>query len=194
VSDFAARHPWAVRAVVASGCIALLASSEQESGGEFSFRRDLPPTTTELSTDITTRVYRVDIRVLGTAEGLSTTSGATAIVRGTVNAEGITQGTPAPYVAYAAYLPDGGGQRVPAHTLDDFELTLPLWFTGDCSSFSPSSPCTASFVVDLSRADDGMNGGTVTVDWSLHFRVETSYSEDAPKSQELPWEVSVEEL
>jgi len=188
-ADVAARHPWAVRLVLVTACLALVASSSD--ANTYTFGMDVPATTTELTTDLTTRVYRVELRTTDFPAGATSYEHAVAVVRGSISSEGMTGGAPSPYVAHAAYDDDGDGQREPRFALTDFETTIPLDFAGACTTITV--PCMTSFVVELSRADDGENGGTVTVTWSLLLRAKAASWEENP-SHELPWTVTVEEI
>jgi hypothetical protein len=69
------------------------------------------PVTTELTPELTTRVYRIQFETKEWGN-VSTVENATATVSGSINAAGIIQGTP-PQVAYAVYELDGSGQRAP---------------------------------------------------------------------------------
>jgi hypothetical protein len=191
-SFLAARHPWVVRIVLVVACLSLLATSDGATGRD-TYAEDLAPTTTELTPEAPARSYRVSLRAKDPeAWDQRTTLDASATVRGSVSSADLVEGAPTPYVTYAAYEPDGDGQQLPLHALADFETVVPLGFRGDCQG---PGGCVTSFVVELSRADDGASGGTVIVDWSLYLRAYTDrYRGDRPTTHPLPWEVTIEAL
>jgi hypothetical protein len=183
IAAFANRRPWLVRLVLAANCLALLATSQDEPGGVRALRKDLPAVSTELTPAISTRVYRVTLRAVD-ADTEATTRNAKALFRGTISIADLPQGSPAPYVSCAVLSSFGANLGEPVYALTDFAVEAQVGFIGPSTSFD----------VELSRADDGANGGTLTVDWSIVLSSVIVWTGDDPKTQSLPWEATVEEL
>ena len=79
-------------------------------------------------------------------------------------------------------------------TADHFERSQALAFTGDCQN-PKAGTCAARFRVDVTRDDDGANGGTVRFDWSFDATASGTLSSSIQDADlgpfDPPWTIEI---
>ena len=125
-------------------------------------------------------------------KNVMTTSTAVAHLHGSVTSSDLPKNAAPPSILVDASSPEtmmGSSEQATNELTQDQQLQ----FIGDCAN-PKSGSCRAHFQLELSRSDDGTDGGTVTVAWT--FDVESAGIEPSSMTGEVsavdpPWTITV---
>jgi hypothetical protein len=188
---------WLLRAAIVASTAALLGTTEDDEGyfANYTFeRRDIDGGFVELTHDQPSATFFISVHAnaLGPG-GVKTTDAAEALIKGTVTSSGIAEGTAAPSVSVKVSAPEFG-DPVDTLVIDDYSRPEGLKFVGDCANFKTGTGCVAHLLVEVSRQDNGDNGGIARFDWS--FDVSSHGEGPAKQDGEIgpldpPWTIGV---
>lgn len=205
--DGGAAPKWLLSAVICMSSVALLATSEEpdavtptygpQYATTYTFeRKGIDGGEVDLTVDRPRATFYANLRAdaLG-PEGVVTTGTAAAEVHATVSMSGFSPGTPPPFALFRVR-ERGNSTANELQVVDQYLQTVPLTFAGNCSEPTTGTACTAQFALEVSRTDDGQNGGTLHVDWHFDVTASATTPSTIENSQvgpaDPPWTIGVE--
>jgi hypothetical protein len=194
----AAPSSWVIRAALVASSAVLLGTSydgpdsapsaSDPVSTTYDFERSVEGESVELTRDSPRALFLFTVRATGLGPfGATTTDGASVHVTGSISTSETDVATP------GVRVDSNGAQRV-VRARGEFAANNSLLFEGTCDAPAEDAPCQASFFVELWRNDDGQQGGSVRVDWSLLLQSHGSVAEQHDEQDPLdpPWTVEVE--
>ena len=189
----AAAAAWLIRAVLVVSTLALLGTSQNvepsagASEATYRFQRTVEGDPVDLTRELPTGSFLVTIRALDLGpEDVRSTDEAHVTVTATVTISDIATDPPA-----ATLLLSGNARETFRESVSSAHT---LTFGGTCDKPAPDAPCQATFDVTFGREDDGLQDGTVHIDWSFEL---TSSGKVPAKEATLhpdrdpPWTVEI---
>ena len=181
-----ARRSWSIRLALMASTLALLATSPGTVPRKsYNFERSVTGESVELTSDQPGASFLVTIRVetLG-PDDVQSTGDATVQITGRLTSTGVDGNMP--FVSVHA-----GDRKL--EVLQSFDTTSALNFEGTCDAPAENAPCQATFSVELSRNDDGTQGGSVNVDWSFELTSRGELEGEGADESGLdpPWSVEI---
>ncbi|RYZ08385.1 MAG: hypothetical protein EOO73_08005 [Myxococcales bacterium] len=199
----ARRQLWGMAAVVVASSAALLGTSDVDhpSGlARYEFRRDsIDGGVVRLSVDQPSATFFVNVTAIDLGpENVVSTTDAHALIEGTVEAAGLSEGQERPPVAVRV-VTTNGQSAFEQPVVDSLSTKVALPFVGNCNNPQTGMACAAHFLVEVRRTDDGEAGGELTFAWhfslsSLGQVARNGAEEDVSLGPvEPPWTVEVTE-
>lgn len=197
-SSVAAPPNWLIRAALLASSAVLLGTSydapdsaavpSESVSTTYEYERTVEGESVELTPDSPRALFLFTVRATGLGPfGATTTDGATVEVTGSISTSELDVATPGVRVDIS------GAQRVVV-ARGEFAANDSLLFEGTCDAPAEDAPCQASFFVELWRNDDGQQGGSVHVDWSVRLQSHGTVAElhDEHDTLDPPWMIEVE--
>jgi hypothetical protein len=189
-------------AVIVASSAALLGTSSVDTPSAYDryefLRESIDGGVVDLTVDRPSATFFVNVTATDLGpQSVVTTTGAQALVEGTVESAGLGEGQVPPRVAVRITSTSGQvGFDEPISTSLSSSVALP--FTGNCNDPRVGAACSARLSVEVRRADDGEAGGTLFFAWHFSLsatgQVERAGKEDALLGPfEPPWTVQVTE-
>jgi hypothetical protein len=198
---------WLMVAVITASSAALLGTSDGTSssldvpnGSQFHTtytfeRKGIEGSSVDLTADQPRATFYLNFRAddLG-PEGSVSTNGANATIHATIEGSGFSDNKSPTYVTFKLQsLGMASGTQTQA--LDQYLQTTPLTFAGNCALPTEGDACNTSLALELLRADDGTQGGTVRVTWSFDVSatsvVPNASEESTVGPSDPPWTIEV---
>jgi hypothetical protein len=189
----AAWRPWLLGTMIVASTAALLATSNP-APVQYTFETSVAGPPTVLSAAMPRAKYLIEViaTALAPEEG-DTTLDARVHLHGDIAASAAPTGAQ-PFVSLsvsdASAVNDAG--RAPISALTYFDVSNGLLFSGNCAHPETGAPCRAQLFVELTRDDEGAQGGTLTVAWTATFDAETSKQAGSNVGPAAPpWKITV---
>lgn len=189
LSRRAAWLPWV--ALVAFGA-ALLATTAPPTY-DYQFAQTVEGPIVELTAAAPSAKLRIRVRATDKApNGAPTTLMAKAVLLGEISATGLQAGAARPFVAIRMSDPPAVNDSPVLNVVTHFSIETHPPFEGDCEGALIDPPCVAELDIELSRVDGGSAGGTLRIEWFIHWSSVVEKSK-APSEGPLepPWEFEV---
>jgi hypothetical protein len=167
-------------AVIAASSAALLGTSDDSPSGNFEGmapsqfnttytfeRKGVEGGSVDLTADQPHATFYINLRAddLG-PQGTDSTASANITVHAAIEGSGFTDNKSPTSVLFKVNTP-AMGTFSQTQALDQYAHTTPLVFDGDCDNPTEGDACHTTVSLEMSRTDEGSQGGSVHIVWTL---------------------------